>query len=63
MVPVVNLTCDFPSDCSIRFHTDPIRLHERHERYCEEGLMSVMEDFDDFNMAGIRDALKKRNIQ
>merc|ERR1719500_1906367 len=35
------------------FWQDVLRLSQGHERYCEDGLMSVMEDFDDFNMAGI----------
>ena len=29
------------------------RLSEKHELFCEAGLMSNMEDFDDFEMAGI----------
>ena len=29
------------------------RLSERHEKYYEAGLMGNMEDFDDFEMAGI----------
>ena len=30
-----------------------LRLHERHEQYCEAGIMAELPDFDDFHMAAI----------
>ena len=30
-----------------------LRLHERHEKYCEAGIMAELPDFDDFHMAAI----------
>ena len=32
---------------------DILRLHMRHERYCENGILSKLSEFDDFEMAAI----------
>ena len=37
----------------MRCYQDVLRLHERHEKYCEAGIMAELPDFDDFHMAAI----------
>ena len=32
---------------------DVLRLHLRHEKYCEAGILSKLSEFDDFEMAAI----------
>ena len=32
---------------------DVLRLHFRHEEFCEEGLLDKIHDLDDFEMAGL----------